>query len=145
MIWILGFDFWFLPNLFDESLGFVESFKPLYSLERTKGGQLPYRIGIAVAFFSFCWWAVTQPSDFDRFVGGQKDFIKDIYTGRLITDMSQKDKENIDKPKMPSLDELLKNIDEEEEIKDEATEEELVDSLLEDLVDKEDDFEGDEE
>ena len=28
-VWILGYDFWFLPNLFDEQLGFVDSFKPL--------------------------------------------------------------------------------------------------------------------
>lgn len=66
-VWILCFDFWFLPNLFDEQLGFVESFKPLYSFEKTKEGQLYYRIGIAVAFTSFCWWAVTQPSEFDGF------------------------------------------------------------------------------
>ena len=28
-VWIVGWEFWFLPNLFDESLGFVESFKNL--------------------------------------------------------------------------------------------------------------------
>lgn len=34
IVWILGFEFWILPNLFDEQLGFVESFKPVYSWEK---------------------------------------------------------------------------------------------------------------
>ena len=72
-VWILGFDFWFLPNLFDESLGFVDSFKPVYSFEKSKDGRLMYRI-----FFGFCWWAVTQPSEFDGYVKAQGDFIKDL-------------------------------------------------------------------
>ncbi|AFZ79287.1 translocation protein sec62, putative [Theileria equi strain WA] len=31
-LWFCGFDFWLFPNLFDEDLGVVDSFKPLYSL-----------------------------------------------------------------------------------------------------------------
>merc|ERR1739845_307471 len=53
LVWILGYNFWFLPNLFDEKLGFVASFQPIYSFEVTKSGQLPYRIAIALSFFSF--------------------------------------------------------------------------------------------
>jgi translocation protein SEC62 len=149
-VWVLGYECWFLPNLFDETLGFVESFQPLYSFEATKPGQLPYRIGVAVAFFSFCWWAVTQPSEFDGFVAAQGDFLKDLYSGRLITDMSQADKENIDKPKMQSLDDLLKSLDdlddetvENKNFLQEVEEEEQVDSLLDNLLDNED--EGDED
>jgi hypothetical protein len=48
-----GFDFWILPNLFDESLGYFDSFKPVISLEKSTPGQLPCRLGIGVAFFSF--------------------------------------------------------------------------------------------
>ena len=144
MIWILGFEFWILPNLFDEDLGFVDSFKPLYSAERTKSGQLIYRVGIAVAFFSFSYWAVTQPSEFDGFVAAQGDFIKDLYAGTLLSDMSQNDKENIDKPKMPSLEDLLKNLDSDDE-DEEKTEEETVDELLENLMDIEEDIDEDEE
>jgi hypothetical protein len=29
LVWVGGFEFWFLPNLFDESLSFVDSFKPV--------------------------------------------------------------------------------------------------------------------
>jgi translocation protein SEC62 len=149
-VWMLGYEFWFLPNLFDESLGFVESFQPIYSFEPTKPDQLPYRIGVAVAFFSFCWWAITQPSEFDGFVAAQGDFLKDLYAGTLISDMAQKDKENIDKPKIQSLDDLLKSLDVEDETENknfllEEEEDEKVDSLLDNLVDSEADEDEDDE
>lgn len=138
-VWIVGFDCWFLPNLFDESLGFVDSFKPVYSFEKTKDGQFMYRIGVGVAFFGFCYWAVTQPSEFDGYVQAQGDFIKDLYAGTLLSDVSQTDKENIDKPKMESLEDLLKNLDssDDPEEEDEMTEEERLDKMMEDLVDTE--------
>lgn len=145
-IWILGYDAWFLPNLFDETLNFVDSFKPVFSCERTKEGQLHYRIGIAVAFFSFCSWAITQPSDFDGFVSAQGDFIKDLYAGTLLSDISQKDKENIDKPKMDSLEDLLKKIEDDlsnEETYDETSEENL-DAMLDNLMEKEEFITSDE-
>ena len=145
-IWMLGYDFWFLPNLFDETLSFTDSFKPVISFEKTKSGQLLYRIGVAVAFFSFCYWAVTQPSEFDGFVAAQGDFLKDLYAGTLLSDMSQKDKENIDKPKVQSLEDLLMKLDEEVEKEDEIlSEEEKLDSLLENLVDEEEEIDEEEE
>ena len=137
-IWILGYDCWFLPNLFDESLGFVDSFKPIISFEKTKEGQLMYRVGIAVAFFSFCWWAVTQPSEFDGFIAAQGDFIKDLYEGKLLADVSQTDKENIDKPKMESLEDLLKTLDSsDDEDEDELSEEERLEEMMDRLADEE--------
>lgn len=140
-VWILGYDFWFLPNLFDEQLGFIDSFKPLYSFEKTKEGQLMYRVGIAVAFFSFCWWAVTQPSEFDGFVKGQGDFIKDLYAGTLLSDMSQADKENIDKPKMDSLEDLLAKLDSSDDPEEEElTEEQKLEKMMESLMDEEEDL-----
>uniref|UniRef100_A0A7S3L1N7 Translocation protein SEC62 n=1 Tax=Amphora coffeiformis TaxID=265554 RepID=A0A7S3L1N7_9STRA len=150
MVWIIGFEFWIFPNLFDESLGFVESFIPFFSFEPTKPGQLVYRLGVGAAFFSFCWWAVTQPSEFDGYVAAQGDFLKDLYAGTLLSDMSQADKENIDKPKYDSLDDLLKALDEEIEKADimpeePKTEEEKLDSLLEDLVENEEVILSDEE
>jgi len=140
-VWILGYDFWFLPNLFDEQLGFIDSFKPLYSFEKTKEGQLMYRIGIAVAFFSFCWWAVTQPSEFDGFVKGQGDFIKDLYAGTLLSDMSQADKENIDKPKMDSLEDLLAKLESSDDPEEEMlSDEEQLEKMMESLMDEEEDL-----
>lgn len=149
-IWMIGYECWFLPNLFDETLNFVDSFKPVYSFEPTKPGQLPYRLGVAVAFFSFCWWAVTQPSEFDGFVAAQGDFLKDLYAGTLLSDMSQADKDNIDKPKMQSLDDLLKSLEDEDDKENknfltEEDEEDKFDSLLDNLVDNEETVDEEEE
>jgi len=148
MVWIVGWEMWFLPNLFDESLGFVDSFKPVISCESTKPGQLPYRLGVGLAFFSFCYWAVTQPSEFDGFVAAQGDFLKDLYAGTLISDVSQTDKENIDKPKMQSLEDLLKDLDSEieaEDDPDDLEDEDKLDSMLDNLLDDEEDIDEDEE
>jgi translocation protein SEC62 len=150
-VWIVGWECWFLPNLFDESLGFVESFKPVISCDPTKPGQLPYRLGVGVAFFSFCYWAVTQPSEFDGFVSAQGDFLKDLYAGTLLSDTSQEEKDNIDKPKMQSLEELLKGLDTTtEENKPpldlgETDEEDKFDNLLDNLIEDEEDIDEDEE
>ena len=149
-VWIVGFEFWFLPNLFDETLSFVDSFKPVYSFEPTRPGQLPYRIGVGIAFFSFCYWAVTQPSEFDGFVSAQGDFLKDLYAGTLLSDMSQADKENIDKPKVQSLEDLLKTLDHEDEddkdlLGEDLDDEDKLDSLLDNLVDEEENVDEDEE
>jgi translocation protein SEC62 len=148
-IWIVGWECWFLPNLFDESLGFTDSFKPIFSCEKTKPGQLPYRIGVGVAFFSFCYWAITQPSEFDGFVAAQGDFLKDLYAGTLLSDMSQEDKDNIDKPKMQSLEDLLKGLDEDEtenkQLFEELEEDEKVDSLLDNLLEDEEEIDDEEE
>lgn len=147
MVWILGYDFWFLPNLFDETLSFVDSFKPVYSFQKTKDGQLPYRIGVFVAFFSFCYWAITQPSEFDGFVSAQGDFLKDLYAGTLLSDTSQESKDNIDKPKVQSLKDLLESLDKEEEPQNliELNEEDTLAALLDNLIEDEEVIEGDEE
>jgi len=140
LIWVLGYNFWFLPNLFDEKLGFVDSFQPLYSFESTKSGQLPYRIAVALSFSSFCWWAVTQPSEFDIFLRAQQDFINGIYNQTLLPEMSQQEKENIDKPKMQSLDEILKRLGEDEEKVEFRSEEEQINNLLDNLVNNEEEI-----
>ena len=100
-----------------------------------------YRIGIAVAFFSFCWWAVTQPSEFDGFVSAQGDFIKDLYAGTLLSDVSQADKENIDKPKMDSLEDLLAKLESSDDPEEELiSEEERLEKMMENLMDEEEDL-----
>lgn len=147
-VWMVGWEFWFLPNLFDESLGFADSFKPVISCEATLPGQLPYRLGVGIAFFSFCYWAVTQPSEFDGFVSAQGDFLKDLYAGTLLSDMSQEDKDNIDTPKVQSLDDLLKNLDaeiENENFRGDEDEEGNLDSLLDNLLEVEEDIDEEEE
>lgn len=36
LLWFFGCEFWILPNMYDEYMGFFESFSPLYSFERRK-------------------------------------------------------------------------------------------------------------
>jgi translocation protein SEC62 len=151
-VWMLGWECWVLPNLFDESLGFIDSFKPVISCDATKPGQLPYRIGVAVAFFSFCYWAVTQPSEFDGFVAAQGDFLKDLYAGTLLSDMSQEEKDNIDKPKLMSLEDLLADLDTDQHVENkqfatdtDIEEEDKLDSLLDNLLEDEEDIDEEEE
>merc|ERR1712224_948940 len=107
-------------------------FQPIYSFEVTKSGQLPYRIAIALSFFSFFWWAVTQPSEFDTFVKEQKEFMKGISEQLFLPVVSQQEKDNIDKPKIQPLDELLKRLEEEEQVTETLSEEEQINILLDD-------------
>lgn len=74
--------------------------------------------------------------------------MKDLYAGTLLSDMSQEDKENIDKPKMQSLDDLLKNLDTEIETEDivgDLEDEDNLDSLLDNLIEEEEDIDEEEE
>ena len=61
--WCIGYDFWILPNLFDESLTVVESFKPLYTFEKTPKGQGIYRAVLAVLLVAFVVWCYNQPTE----------------------------------------------------------------------------------
>jgi translocation protein SEC62 len=92
---------------------------------------------------------VTQPSEFDGFVSAQGDFLKDLYAGTLLSDMSQEEKENIDKPKMQSLNDLLKNLDAEleENIQpdDGMEDEDKLDSMLDNLIEDEEEIDDEEE
>lgn len=111
--WLFGYEFWIFPRLFDESLSFQDSFKPVYSIEKSAAGQGYYRIGLVVAIIGFVYWAATQPTEFDGFIQAQKDFLDDLYSGNLIADVSQDHKDNIDKIKsrIPKLDELMQEME----------------------------------
>ncbi len=58
-IWTVGIDFWLFPNILDEYAGIVDSFKPLYSIERRKDGygmttiRLVSMVVIAAATYEF--------------------------------------------------------------------------------------------
>lgn len=60
--------------------------------------------------------------------------------------MSQESKENIDKPKMDSLEDLLKKLDSsDDEEENDLSEAERLDAMMEDLVDEEEYITSDEE
>jgi translocation protein SEC62 len=116
-LWLLGYDFWIFPRLFDESLSFQDSFKPVYSFEKGPNGQGYYRIGVLALLGWFVYWACTQPTEFDGFLKAQKEFIDDIYSGNLLSDVAHNHRETLDRTRrMPSLEDLLREMAEQESI-----------------------------
>lgn len=115
VLWILGYDFWIFPRLFDESLSFQDSFKPVYSFEKGSSGQGYYRIGMIALLIGFTYWAYSQPTEFDGFIQAQKDFIDDLYSGKLIADVAFDPRDHLDRSKkVPSLEDLLKELEKDE-------------------------------
>ncbi|KAF1792305.1 Translocation protein Sec62 [Phytophthora cactorum] len=110
--------YWLLPNIFDDNLSVADSFVPLYSLRATDSSERIYRVVGLVAFACFCVWVKNQPTDFDEYMELTKQFTDDIYSGKLLSDMSQKDQDNIDAVKVPDLEDLLKDEDDEDEDQD---------------------------
>ncbi|OQR90378.1 Non-selective Cation Channel-2 (NSCC2) Family [Achlya hypogyna] len=129
LLWLAGIEFWFLPNIFDDNLGVVDSFKPLYSLRKTDPSETKYRAIALVAFIAFCVWVAQQPTDFDEYMALTKQFTDDVYSGKLLDDMSQKDKEDIDKVKVPDLEELMR--DDATDMFAEKDEDSIFDSFME--------------
>jgi len=93
--WLCGYDVWVLPNLFDDDATFYDSFKPLIDIEKNES-QIAGRAGVFIFLLAAGYWVYQQPTEFDGYISAQKSFIDDLYSGALLTDMSQKDKENID-------------------------------------------------
>ena len=88
-VWIFGYEFWILPNLFDEERSVVDSFKPVSSFEKTGPGQMWWRMAVLVGFGGFCYWAYSQPTEFDDFLKSNRQFVDDLYDGNLLSDASQ--------------------------------------------------------
>ena len=122
IFWVFGVEFWILPRLFDESITFAQSFVPLYSYEKVTSDHFYDRVALVVAFISFTVWMANQPSEFDEFIMASRKFTDDLYSGNLLPDRSQQSRDNIDKVKIPDLDDLMKE-SEENPFPDEKTEE----------------------
>lgn len=125
MLWVFGYEFWIFPRLFDESLSFQDSFKPVYSFDKGTTGQGLYRMGLIVALVGFGYWAYSQPTEFDGFLKAQTEFIDDLYSGKLIADVAFNPREHMEKhgKRVPSLEDLLKELEKDENsITEKATE-----------------------
>lgn len=109
MLWMAGYEYWLLPNIFDDNLSVADSFRPVYSLRITDASERIYRLAAVAAFGLFCVWVKNQPTDFDDYMELTKQFTDDIYSGKLLSDMSQKDQDNIDAVKVPDLEDLMKD------------------------------------
>lgn len=135
IMWLLGYEFWVFPRLFDESLSFVDSFKPIYTLEKGSPGQGYYRLALLGLIIAFVVWAVQQPTEFDGFLKAQKDFIDDLYSGNLLADVAHDSKNSIDRTirKAPNLDDLMHEIEEDERMEKESRERELTELMGENI------------
>lgn len=122
-MWLIGYDFWIFPRLFDESLSVQDSFKPVISFTAGSTGQGYYRVGVLLCLGGFGYWAMTQPTEFDEFLKAQKGFIDDIYAGNLLTDVSQEAKDSIDRHRksVPSVEDWLREMAEEERLESPST------------------------
>ncbi|CAM9276800.1 unnamed protein product, partial [Ectocarpus fasciculatus] len=117
LLWIGGFEFWIFPRLFDESLGVLDSFKPTYTFDKGSTGQGIYRITLLLAMGGFVFWAITQPTEFDAFLSTQREFVDDLYSGNLLSDVAahKENLENIERNKrFPKIDQLLREMEEDE-------------------------------
>lgn len=121
-MWLVGYEFWVFPRLFDESLSFQDSFKPIYTFEKGTAGQGYYRVGMMVLLGGFVYWACTQPTEFDGFIKAQRDFIDDIYSGNLLADVAHDHRETLDRTRgrVFDLEALLREMAEEEKAAIEA-------------------------
>lgn len=117
-LWIVGIEFWIFPRLFDESLSFLDSFKPIYTIERGTPGQGYYRMGLLTLVLCFVYWAYSQPTGFDELVQAQKSLIDDLYAGNLLPDAAQAAKDNMNRmrtgSRVPNLEDLIKQIEHDE-------------------------------
>lgn len=122
-MWLCGYEFWVFPRLFDESLSFQDSFKPIYTFEKGTAGQGYYRIGMVVLLGGFVYWACTQPTEFDGFIKAQRDFIDDIYSGNLLADVAHDHRETLDRTRgrVFDIEALLREMAEEEKAAIEAS------------------------
>ncbi|CAN0351538.1 unnamed protein product, partial [Hapterophycus canaliculatus] len=84
----------------------------VWTFEKGSSGQGYYRIVAVGGVIAFVIWAYNQPTDFDTFISAQSDFMSDLYKGKLLSDET---KQNIDKPKVQSLEDILKELDKEDQ------------------------------
>jgi translocation protein SEC62 len=111
IFWIFGVEFWILPRLYDESITFAQSFVPLYTYEKLEEGQELYRLGLLAMTAFFVYWVASQPSEFDEFLLASRKFTDDLYSGNLLPERAQAEKDDIDKVVIPDLDDLLNEQD----------------------------------
>jgi translocation protein SEC62 len=108
-VWIFGYEFWVFPNIFDESMSFYDSFTPFISFEKSADGQGYYRFSLVAGLVAFIAWVMTQPTEFDDFLQGQKSFLDDLYSGNLLADVASDHKQNLDKVRsVPKFEDLLR-------------------------------------
>eukprot|EP00924_Labyrinthula_sp_SR-Ha-C_P005525 maker-scaffold_68-snap-gene-0.92-mRNA-1 protein AED:0.00 eAED:0.00 QI:163/1/1/1/1/1/2/1106/330 len=121
-LWLFGFEVWLFPNLFDDDASIVESFIPVITFEKgsTSNESWILRAVSAVCILYSIVQIAMQPTDWDEVIKAQKEFVHDLYEGKMISDeeyqwydVNGKDNSVLSR-KIPKLEDLQKEIDEEE-------------------------------
>lgn len=155
VLFAVGVDFWVLPNFFADDLGVVESFRPAYtfacSVENIKQ-TFVYRLAVVGLLCSAAVWVYTQPTEFDEFMAQQRQFVDELYEGTLLSDKSQRDKDQIDRltggahAAIPAAEQVQKELDELEQLEQQQEQEQGQGQSEEDqAIDKLVEQEGEEE
>ena len=120
--WTAGYSVWIFPNLFHEELGPIESFQPALTVDRSQSAASTrwLRIGMAGVLIGCAVWVARQPDKWDEWREQQAQFVSELYSGNILTDSAapQTDGEPVHKrasQSMPSLDDLLADLDSQEE------------------------------
>ena len=145
LFWLLGFEVWILPNVFDDDLSVSDSFKPLLTFERAEPGQMQIRLATLAIIVGLGYVVANQPTSFDTYIHESKKFTFDLYEGKFLSDMSQKDKDNIDVPKFDTLEDILGFTEEaptgENEFGSEQAGDDLINQILKDEAEEEEQLE----
>eukprot|EP00943_MAST-04B_sp_MAST-4B-sp1_P000633 g633.t1 len=147
IFWLLGFEAWIFPNIFDDDLSVSDSFKPIFSFERAEPGQMQVRLATLGVIIGVGYIVANQPTSFDTYIYESKRFTLDLYEGKFLSDMSQKDKDNIDVPKFDTLEDILGFTDEDEaekkekEFGNEQAGDDLINQILQDEAEEEEQLE----
>jgi translocation protein SEC62 len=77
LLYTVGIDFWLFPNLHDEKLGIVDSFKPVYSFEKRNETffTLFIRVIIASCLLYLAYYVYQNPESIQDFF----DHVVEVY------------------------------------------------------------------
>ncbi len=112
--WFAGWSLWIFPNIFAE-VGILDSFRPAYRFRRTEAVAWWARIVGFFVLIVFGYWVYQQPTEFDEYISIQRQFIDDLYSGKMISDMSASSKEDLDAIKVPTFEEMQNMFTEDED------------------------------
>eukprot|EP00915_Cephaloidophora_sp_WS-2016_P004132 GHVH01005552.1.p1 GENE.GHVH01005552.1~~GHVH01005552.1.p1 ORF type:complete len:424 (-),score=79.51 GHVH01005552.1:120-1352(-) len=146
ILWYAGFDFWIMPNLWADDLGFFDTFRPLYSFSSRNDGRVMYFVR-AFAFIMMCLSGVKLSethslSDLGEFATLHYIEFVDWGVNKMTGQGEELAAANQNHYGTYDLNELLKeDIDDDED--DEDMEEEDVD--VEEVADEEEEEEDEEE
>mmetsp|Transcript_3469 Transcript_3469/g.6102 ORF Transcript_3469/g.6102 Transcript_3469/m.6102 type:complete len:732 (+) Transcript_3469:161-2356(+) len=118
IFWTVGFEFWILPNFFDDDLGVADSFRPIYSFEVASDLQQSalFRVAGAFVIIAFAAWCYQQPAEFDALYAQQMEFLAELYDGKLLSSKPSQIEEAALKAAgaLPKLEDLERQIAEDE-------------------------------